>query len=86
MKCRWCGETLPFERGRGWVLGDGKVYKARLASGGVERDDHVASSARRRGVRWLWYLTIPWGAGRQEPCAARLGGIKYIHIYTYLYI
>ena len=42
MKCRWCGETLRFERGRGWVHGDGKLVKTRLDPDGIERDDHVA--------------------------------------------
>jgi hypothetical protein len=42
MRCRWCGEPLRFERGRGWVHGDGKVYKTRVDADGIERDDHVA--------------------------------------------
>jgi hypothetical protein len=42
VKCRWCGESLRFERGRGWVHGDGKLYKTRVDADGIERDDHVA--------------------------------------------
>ena len=42
MKCRWCGETLRFERGRGWVHLDGKLVRTRLDPDGIERDDHVA--------------------------------------------
>ena len=42
MKCRWCGETLRFERGRGWVHLDGRLVRTRLDPDGIERDDHVA--------------------------------------------
>jgi len=33
---------LRFERGRGWVHGDGKLVKTRVDADGIERDDHAS--------------------------------------------
>ena len=47
LTCLWCGESLKFELGRGWVHLDGELYRTKAIfteryPEGVIVDDHCA--------------------------------------------